>query len=197
MHSEEDIFLIKLHQILNERFDSGELQTLCFYLGLDYDDLPGESKVNKVEKLILFYKRRQKIKYLSQKISEIRPDIDLEDSAVSNISKRLSILDIDGWHLLSGEKYNELWPKTFSIPKEGKRHNLQVGALVKLIFEFAVNEDPYSGEVLAERMWVKISGIAKPYYLGTLENEPVSSYLLDIGDEIVFLPEQIIDIWEE
>jgi len=90
MYSEDDIFLIKLHQILNERFNSAEVHTLCFYLGLDYDDLPGESKVNKVEELILFYKRREKIPFLVQTISGIRPDIDFEVGEVGKLSKRLS-----------------------------------------------------------------------------------------------------------
>ena len=35
-------YLVKLRQILDARFDEGELRTLCFDLGVDYDGLPGE-----------------------------------------------------------------------------------------------------------------------------------------------------------
>ena len=39
--------LIYLHEVLRSRFSEGELRTLCFNLGLDYDSLPGSGKSDK------------------------------------------------------------------------------------------------------------------------------------------------------
>jgi hypothetical protein len=47
MNSLPKDYLINLRQILTERFDESELRTLCFDLGIDYDDLPGSGKVDK------------------------------------------------------------------------------------------------------------------------------------------------------
>lgn len=194
-NSKQDKLLIRLHKILNEQFDQSELQTLCFHLGIDYDDLPGESKINKAEKLIFFFKRRKKISKLIETISDLRPEITFEETEANDIeSIRLSVLDMDGWHILSGEKYHDLYPNTFWIPEEGIRRNLQPGDFVKLIFEFATSNDPYSGDTSVERMWVKVTGVRKPYYLGELSNFPAFTDLLKLGDEIIFLPEQVINI---
>lgn len=45
--------LVKLRQILTSRLDESELQTLCFDLGVNYDDLPGEVLSDKARELIL------------------------------------------------------------------------------------------------------------------------------------------------
>ena len=45
-------YLSRLRQILSYRFDVGELQTLCFELGVDYDDLPGSGKADKARELV-------------------------------------------------------------------------------------------------------------------------------------------------
>ncbi len=69
-------FLIKLHQTLEERMNEGELRTLCFYLGVDYDNLPGAGKADKARELILYLDRRNRTAELVEIGYDRRPDID-------------------------------------------------------------------------------------------------------------------------
>jgi hypothetical protein len=50
--------LSRLRQILATRFSESELRTLCFDLGIDYDDLPGQEKASKARELIAYLERR-------------------------------------------------------------------------------------------------------------------------------------------
>lgn len=50
--------LDRFHQVLVARFDREELRTLCFKLGMDYDDLPAEGRDAKARELIRYMSRR-------------------------------------------------------------------------------------------------------------------------------------------
>lgn len=50
--------LSRLHQVLQARFDREELRTLCFDLGISYDDLRGEGRSAKARELVLYMSRR-------------------------------------------------------------------------------------------------------------------------------------------
>jgi len=113
---------------------------------------------------------------------------------------RLTTLDLDGWHLLSGLAQHHRTPETFYMPLEEDRRSLVAGDDVKLPFEISVPDDPEYGDVSAERMWVTVTGKSGPYYTGTLNNEPACSdeqEHLKYGDEVIFLPEHVIQIYEE
>lgn len=185
--------LSKLYTVLVERFSTNELKNLCFHLNVDFDVLPGEEKESKTRELLLFLKRRNKIDELISMINRLRPDITYKDIKIdSPLQVRLSILDIDGWHLRSGELRNRAWPEKFHIPDKSERHELHLGTFAKLIFEFSANDDP-DPEVEVERLWVKVLKRRSQYYIGELANEPLSGEL-NLGDEIVFLPEHVIAI---
>ncbi|WP_416467712.1 TIR domain-containing protein [Pseudomonas sp. LFS044] len=136
------------------------------------------------------------------------PPIGLRPSfaAVSNIKSnklpvhRLAVLDIEGWHLLSGVASNERSPKTFIIPEVSDRYNLELGDVVKLQFEFSLLDENEDDELFCERMWVEVTGYSGPYILGRLVNQPVCSDEQDNlhhGGQVVFLPEHVIDITRE
>ncbi|MCP4603517.1 MAG: response regulator [Proteobacteria bacterium] len=72
-------YLIKLRRILAERFDAGELRTLCFDLGVDYGNLPGESKADKARELVAYLERRDRIYKLAQVGRKHRSDIPWDD----------------------------------------------------------------------------------------------------------------------
>lgn len=111
---------------------------------------------------------------------------------------RLAVLDIDGWHLLSGVASHHRWPETFEIPDEGERRNLKEGDIIKLQFEISVPEHEEFGSLSGERMWVIVRGRSGPYYFGQLENVPACSdeqNHLKAGDRVVFLPEHVISIY--
>jgi len=67
--------LAGLRQILVSRLDEGELRTLCFDLGVDYDNLPGEGKANKARELVIYLERRNRIGALVETGKSLRPDI--------------------------------------------------------------------------------------------------------------------------
>ncbi len=117
------------------------------------------------------------------------------------VRQRLAVIDIDGWHLLSGVASNERWPKSFKIPEESERYSLKTGDTVKLHFEFSLpNTEGGENDLFGERMWVEVTGSSGPYLIGKLDNTPCCSDEQDnlkAGDTIVFLPEHVIDIWED
>ena len=53
--------LARLHAALCRRHSLDSLRTLCFRLGLDYDDLPGESKAGRARELILALERQGRV----------------------------------------------------------------------------------------------------------------------------------------
>jgi hypothetical protein len=76
--------LIRLHEILAKRFDVEELRTLCFHLGVDYDDLKGEGKTGKARELVAFLERHRRIGELVAIGKQLRPDADwdVDDAAI-------------------------------------------------------------------------------------------------------------------
>lgn len=109
----------------------------------------------------------------------------------------LSSLSENGWHLLSGVSQHNSTPETFWIPSEFDRDSLAEGDFVKLMFEIEnVNDDSLINN-FTERMWVIIKARIGPYYIGALNNHPISimkKKQLKCGDSVLFLPEHIIKI---
>ena len=65
----------QLRELLSQRFNEEELRTLCFDLGIDYDDLGGGSKAGKARELVDYLKRRGRLADLVNAGKERRPDI--------------------------------------------------------------------------------------------------------------------------
>ncbi len=72
--------LTGLRQILIQRFDEGELRTLCDDLDVDYDSLPTIGKANKARELVSYLERRDRIPDLVELGKAQRPDIPWEDA---------------------------------------------------------------------------------------------------------------------
>jgi hypothetical protein len=64
-----------LRQRLSAHFDEGELRTLCFDLGIAYDDLPGEGKADKARELVAYLERHGRIPELVAIGRRLRPDV--------------------------------------------------------------------------------------------------------------------------
>jgi hypothetical protein len=67
--------LVELRQILTTRFDAGELRTICFDLGIDYDDLPGAAKTDKIKELVVYLECHNRTAELVKMGKQLRPDI--------------------------------------------------------------------------------------------------------------------------
>ena len=69
----------ELRQMLATEFSKEELQTLCLDLDVDYDDLKGESRADKVRELILYLERRVRLADLINVGKRLRPDLAWDD----------------------------------------------------------------------------------------------------------------------
>jgi len=76
--------LIKLFETLEKRFGEEDLQTLCFYLNVDYDNLPAGGRATKARGLISYLRRRDRIFDLLEVGEKLRPDIAWEDTLETN-----------------------------------------------------------------------------------------------------------------
>jgi hypothetical protein len=64
-----------LRRLMTERFDESDLHTLCFDIGLDYDDLGGDTKGHKIVELLQMVRRTQRLQELLGAGKLLRPDI--------------------------------------------------------------------------------------------------------------------------
>lgn len=53
---------VGIFYLLIEKFSTAELRTLCFEFKVDYDDIAGETRQEKARELVLYLKRRDKLK---------------------------------------------------------------------------------------------------------------------------------------
>ena len=60
---------------LAKHFSDGELRTLCFDLGVDYDDLPGSGKADKARDLVAYMERRMRLADLLRVARQSRPNV--------------------------------------------------------------------------------------------------------------------------
>lgn len=67
--------LTELHRELSDSFDLEELRTLCFTLGIDYQNLPGEGKAAKARELVAYCERKGRILDLLEAYYEARPSL--------------------------------------------------------------------------------------------------------------------------
>jgi class 3 adenylate cyclase/tetratricopeptide (TPR) repeat protein len=73
--------LALLRHILDTRFDEGELRTLCFDLGVEYEDLPAMGQANKARELVAYFERRDRIPELISTGRQMRGDVPWDDVA--------------------------------------------------------------------------------------------------------------------
>ena len=66
---------IHLLETLTIRLDESDLQTLCFYLGIDHEDLHGEGKKDKIRELLVYLERHGRLADLTREGKRIRSDI--------------------------------------------------------------------------------------------------------------------------
>ena len=67
--------LVRLREALALAFSDEELRTLCFDLGLEYDDLPGETRAGKARELVAHFARREELGGLLEVVAKRRPNM--------------------------------------------------------------------------------------------------------------------------
>ena len=66
--------LVRLRRFIAAHYDAEEFRTLCFDLGVSYDELRGEGLSARVRELVLYLGRRERFEPLLQRLSRERPD---------------------------------------------------------------------------------------------------------------------------
>jgi len=68
---------VRLWQQLSDYFSLDDLRTLCFTLGIDFENLPGEGKEGKARELVIFCRNRAMVDRLVEKVRQERPGLAL------------------------------------------------------------------------------------------------------------------------
>ena len=101
-------YLTRLRQILDEHFNAGELRTFCFDLDVEYDNLGGESKTDKIRELISYLERHDRIPDLVELGQEQRAEIawgdELEATATIGVAETEFVNREDELYLLHVER---------------------------------------------------------------------------------------------
>ena len=66
-------YLSAIHQLLVQHYNAEELRSLCFRLGVDYDDLPPGGRESKARELITYLNRRGRLPELKAAVKADRP----------------------------------------------------------------------------------------------------------------------------
>ena len=64
---------IELFHHLTDAFSKNEIKDICFRLGIDFDNIPGETKADIARELILYVERRNGLEALEQLVFSLRP----------------------------------------------------------------------------------------------------------------------------
>lgn len=75
-------YLAELHQMLAKYFDEDDLCTVCFDLGVDYDDLPAKGKAHKARALVAYLEYRGRIPELVEMCERLRSHVSWKDILV-------------------------------------------------------------------------------------------------------------------
>jgi hypothetical protein len=68
--------LAALRESLSKSFNLEELKTICFDLGISYDEFSGETKQAFIRELLVYLQRRQRLDEFIKLINEQRPDVE-------------------------------------------------------------------------------------------------------------------------
>ncbi|MFN8474613.1 MAG: CHAT domain-containing protein [Anaerolineae bacterium] len=66
---------VSLRQAMTDRMSTDEVEALCFDLGIDVDNLGGDTKSAKIRELIQYMQRRGRLDDLTAQLAKQRPDI--------------------------------------------------------------------------------------------------------------------------
>jgi hypothetical protein len=87
---------IQLVEILSDRFNEEELKSLCFRLGVDYENLPAAGKSHKARELVHYMDRRDRLSELLGEIKVLRPELPWQEifperSQQANLLEKFSL----------------------------------------------------------------------------------------------------------
>jgi hypothetical protein len=84
--------LPRLRDQIRALFSDSELRDLCLDLGIDYEELPGAAKSDKVRELVQYMERRDRLDDLMRRVIDLRPHVGLN---VQRLAERVAAADAD------------------------------------------------------------------------------------------------------
>lgn len=117
----------KLNEILNSKFNESELQNLCFMLEIDYENLAGVTKLDKVREIILYCERFDKALELEKAIFSIRPNL-IKETEVKDKSTNLQLSGDEG-----------IWDISEQLDKKYALLNRSAQLLSNSLYQLALN----------------------------------------------------------
>jgi len=72
-------YLATLHKNISQTFNLDELEQLCFDLGVDHENVPGDNKSAQIRNLLLSLARRKRLQMLVDRLRSHRPHVDWQD----------------------------------------------------------------------------------------------------------------------
>ena len=105
-------------------------------------------------------------------------------------------IDDDGWCLISAVDRHKAAPKSFEIPSEAERSQLQPGSGAQLLFDIETRENGAVIDRGVDRMWVIVRYVLDAGYVGVLDSDPGKAENLRLrpGDSIEFAAEHVCKI---
>jgi hypothetical protein len=70
-------YLMQLNRVIADYFTLEDIRTLCFELGIDYEDVPGDSKSDKIRELLIYTYNRGLVSKLAARVQQHRPEVTL------------------------------------------------------------------------------------------------------------------------
>jgi hypothetical protein len=70
-----DAYKVSLRKTLSTHFNESELQTLCFDLSIDYENLEGNTKDEKARELVIYCQRNGLLPKLLLQCQQVRPNV--------------------------------------------------------------------------------------------------------------------------
>ena len=119
--SSSQLLLTQLRQLITAHFDLSEIRLLAYDLGLDYDEIPGETKTPKTQNILEAMLRRGRLNELIDAVAVERPNIMWPRDNIENIPcpyRGLFAFQEEDAHLFFGrEKFtNQLLTKVEQQP---------------------------------------------------------------------------------
>lgn len=85
----------QLHTLLTRNLSLDELRTLCFSLGVDFDNLGAETKDGTARELIRYLERRDELERLIDIIKKLRPSVNIDGLQETGLSvSGLGLIDV-------------------------------------------------------------------------------------------------------
>jgi hypothetical protein len=103
----ERAYTRRLLRVLVDRFSDDELRTLCFELGVDYENLGGTGKAGKARELLTFLERCRRVYELPTAGKWLRPDVIWPEAPSEPRKGSVALVGPDPetlWACLPGEK---------------------------------------------------------------------------------------------